>query len=99
MRAGAPVVVVGAGPSGLATSVYAASEGLDTVLLERWVSGGQAGTSSLIRNYLGFPRGLSGEDFEDIKRRRPSLDRLRSLTEGRATFSMLFHAYDTLQSS
>jgi thioredoxin reductase (NADPH) len=57
------LVIVGAGPAGLAASVYAASEGLSTVVLEPLVPGGQAGTSSLIRNYLGFPRGLSGEEL------------------------------------
>jgi thioredoxin reductase (NADPH) len=57
------VAIVGAGPAGLAAAVYAASEGLSTLVLERAVPGGQAGTSSLIRNYLGFPRGLSGEDL------------------------------------
>ena len=51
------VVVVGAGPAGLAAAVYGASEGLRTALLEREAFGGQAGTSSLIRNYLGFPAG------------------------------------------
>lgn len=56
----ADVVVIGAGPAGLATSVYAASEGLTTVTLEAEAIGGQAGTSSMIRNYLGFPRGISG---------------------------------------
>src|SRR3954451_19539715 len=54
------VVVVGAGPGGLAASVYATSEGLSTLVIEREAVGGQAGSSSLIRNYLGFPRGLSG---------------------------------------
>jgi thioredoxin reductase (NADPH) len=54
------VVVIGAGPAGLAASVYAASEGLSTVTLEGEAIGGQAGTSSMIRNYLGFPRGISG---------------------------------------
>jgi thioredoxin reductase (NADPH) len=54
------VAVVGAGPAGLAASVYAASEGLSTVVLEAEAVGGQAGTSSMIRNYLGFPRGISG---------------------------------------
>ncbi|MEP9382746.1 FAD-dependent oxidoreductase [Nocardioides cheoyonin] len=54
------VAVVGAGPAGLATAVYAASEGLSTVVLESEAIGGQAGTSSMIRNYLGFPRGISG---------------------------------------
>jgi thioredoxin reductase (NADPH) len=57
------VAVVGAGPAGLTAAVYAASEGLDTLVIEPEVPGGQAGTSSLIRNYLGFPRGVSGEDL------------------------------------
>jgi thioredoxin reductase (NADPH) len=54
------VAIVGAGPAGLSAAVYAASEGLSTLLLEREAFGGQAGSSSLIRNYLGFPRGISG---------------------------------------
>jgi thioredoxin reductase (NADPH) len=54
------VAVVGAGPAGLAVAVYAASEGLDTLVIEAQAVGGQAGTSSLIRNYPGFPRGVSG---------------------------------------
>ena len=54
------LVVVGAGPAGLASAVYASSEGLRTVVLESDAVGGQAGTSSMIRNYLGFPRGISG---------------------------------------
>ncbi|MGP3949899.1 FAD-dependent oxidoreductase [Streptomyces sp. 7N604] len=57
------VAIVGAGPAGLTAAVYAASEGLDTVLLERAVSGGQAGTSPLIRNYPGFPHGIAGGDL------------------------------------
>ena len=57
------VIIVGAGPAGLSAAVYAASEGLRTVLLEREAFGGQAGTSSLIRNYLGFPKGVSGADL------------------------------------
>jgi thioredoxin reductase (NADPH) len=57
------VAIVGAGPSGLSAAVYAASEGLRTVVLEPGVPGGQAGTSSMIRNYLGFPHGLSGADL------------------------------------
>jgi thioredoxin reductase (NADPH) len=57
------VVIVGAGPAGLAAAVYAASEGLATALLEREAFGGQAGTSSRIRNYLGFPRGISGAEL------------------------------------
>jgi len=54
------LAVVGAGPAGLAAAVYGASEGLSTVVLEAEAVGGQAGTSSMIRNYLGFPRGISG---------------------------------------
>ena len=54
------VAIIGAGPAGLSAAVYAASEGLSTLLLEREAIGGQAGSSSLIRNYLGFPRGISG---------------------------------------
>jgi thioredoxin reductase (NADPH) len=57
------VTIVGAGPAGLAAAVYAASEGLHVLVLENEALGGQAGTSSLIRNYLGFPRGLSGADL------------------------------------
>jgi thioredoxin reductase (NADPH) len=57
------VAVVGAGPAGLAAATYAASEGLGTLLLEREAVGGQAGTTSLIRNYLGFPRGISGTEL------------------------------------
>jgi thioredoxin reductase (NADPH) len=54
------VVIVGAGPGGLAAAVYAASEGLDVLVLESTAPGGQAGTSSKIENYLGFPTGISG---------------------------------------
>ncbi len=54
------VCIVGGGPAGLAASVYAASEGLSTITIESEAIGGQAGTSSMIRNYLGFPRGISG---------------------------------------
>ncbi len=57
------VVVIGAGPAGLAASVYGSSEGLKTLLIERSAPGGQAGTSSRIENYLGFPTGLSGADL------------------------------------
>jgi thioredoxin reductase (NADPH) len=56
----ADVAIIGAGPAGLAAAVYASSEGLSTVVLEAEAIGGQAGTSSMIRNYLGFPRGISG---------------------------------------
>jgi thioredoxin reductase (NADPH) len=57
------VVIVGAGPAGLAAAVYAASEGLHTALMEQDAFGGQAGTSSRIRNYLGFPDGVSGTEL------------------------------------
>ncbi len=57
------LVVVGAGPAGLAASVYAASEGLDVLTVDALAAGGQAGTSSRIENYLGFPTGISGADL------------------------------------
>lgn len=57
------VLVVGAGPAGLATAVYAASEGLRTLVLDSYASGGQAGTSSKIENYLGFSSGISGAEL------------------------------------
>ena len=56
-------VVIGGGPAGLAAAVYGASEGLNTVVIEREAPGGQAGTSSRIENYLGFPSGVSGEEL------------------------------------
>ncbi|WP_210463702.1 FAD-dependent oxidoreductase [Rufibacter roseolus] len=57
------VVLIGAGPAGLAGAVYGASEGLKTLLIDKKAPGGQAGTSSRIENYLGFPNGLSGSDL------------------------------------
>ena len=66
------LVIVGGGPSGLAAAVYGASEGLKTVLVEREAPGGQAGQSSRIENYLGFPSGLSGGDLA-----RRALDQAR----------------------
>jgi thioredoxin reductase (NADPH) len=57
------LVVIGAGPSGLAAAVYGASEGLDVLVLETGSPGGQAGSSSRIENYLGFPTGISGQDL------------------------------------
>lgn len=57
------LAIIGAGPAGLAAAVYGASEGLKTVVLDAEAPGGQAGTSSLIENYLGFPRGVSGSDL------------------------------------
>lgn len=64
------VVVVGGGPAGLAAAVYGASEGLKTVLIERTATGGQAGQSSRIENYLGFPDGLSGSQLAERARRQ-----------------------------
>ncbi|MEP7342128.1 MAG: FAD-dependent oxidoreductase [Acidobacteriota bacterium] len=57
------LIIIGGGPAGLAAAVYGASEGLRTVMVERQAPGGQAGTSSRIENYLGFPSGLSGADL------------------------------------
>ena len=56
-------MIVGAGPAGLAAAVYGASEGLRTIVVEREAPGGQAGTSSRIENYLGFPSGVSGDEL------------------------------------
>jgi thioredoxin reductase (NADPH) len=62
--------IYGAGPAGLSAAVYAASEGLQTVLVERHAVGGQAGTSSLIENYMGFPDGISGADLAERARQQ-----------------------------
>jgi len=67
-------VIVGAGPAGLAAAVYGASEGLRTLLLDRHAPGGQAGTSSRIENYLGFPNGVSGSDL--TRRAKKQAERL-----------------------
>ena len=64
-RAAHDLVVVGAGPGGLAAAVYAASEGLSTVVLDAFATGGQAATSSQIENYLGFPAGITGGELAD----------------------------------
>jgi len=64
------LIVVGGGPAGLAAAVYGASEGLRTVLIERTATGGQAGQSSLIENYLGFPDGVQGRQLADRARRQ-----------------------------
>jgi thioredoxin reductase (NADPH) len=68
------VAIIGGGPAGLAAAVYGASEGLRTLLVEECATGGQAGTSSRIENYLGFPSGLSGDDLAD--RARTQAERL-----------------------
>jgi thioredoxin reductase (NADPH) len=57
------LIIVGAGPAGLAAAVYAASEGLDVLIIETLAPGGQAGSSSKIENYLGFPTGVSGQEL------------------------------------
>jgi thioredoxin reductase (NADPH) len=57
------LTIVGAGPAGLAAAVYAASEGLRAVTIEAVAPGGQAGTTSMIENYLGFPQGISGSEL------------------------------------
>jgi thioredoxin reductase (NADPH) len=62
--------IYGAGPAGLSAAVYGASEGLSTVLVEKEAVGGQAGTSSLIENYLGFPRGVSGAELAERARQQ-----------------------------
>src|SRR6516162_5612193 len=64
------LAVIGGGPAGLAAAVYGASEGLRTVLIERTATGGQAGQSSRIENYLGFPDGVSGSQLTDRARRQ-----------------------------
>jgi thioredoxin reductase (NADPH) len=64
-RAAYDLVVVGAGPGGLAAAVYASSEGLSTVVVDSLATGGQAGTSSQIENYLGFPAGITGAELAD----------------------------------
>nr|BFE87600.1 hypothetical protein GCM10020093_102010 [Planobispora longispora] len=64
------LIVIGGGPGGLGAAVYGASEGLRTVLVEQHASGGQAGQSSRIENYLGFPDGVSGSQLADRARRQ-----------------------------
>ncbi len=74
------LVIIGAGPSGLAAAVYGASEGLDVLVLETSLPGGQAGSSSRIENYLGFPTGISGQELQlgHTTRRRSSARRCLS---------------------
>lgn len=62
--------IYGAGPAGLSAAVYAASEGLSTVLIERSAVGGQAGTTSMIENYMGFPEGINGADLAERARQQ-----------------------------
>jgi thioredoxin reductase (NADPH) len=74
------LVVVGGGPAGLGAAVYGGSEGLRTVLVERRATGGQAGTSSRIENYLGFPDGVSGEQLTERARRQAQKFEVEMLT-------------------
>ena len=64
------VLILGAGPAGLSAAVYASSEGLSTLLIEKYAVGGQAGSSSLIENYLGFPQGISGVELAELARQQ-----------------------------
>src|SRR5712671_2414720 len=64
------VSIYGAGPAGLSAAVYAASEGLSTVLIERSAVGGHAGTTSMIENYMGFPQGINGADLAERARQQ-----------------------------
>jgi thioredoxin reductase (NADPH) len=86
--AGSPfydVVVVGAGPAGLGSAVYAGSEGLRTLLVEKAATGGQAGQSSRIENYLGFPRGLSGAELAQRARDQAVRFEVEILTASQCT--------------
>ena len=79
------LVVVGGGPAGLGAAVYGASEGLRTLLVERHATGGQAGQSSRIENYLGFPDGVSGAQLTDRARRQAAKFGAEILTTGEVT--------------
>ena len=79
------LVVVGGGPAGLGAAVYGASEGLRTLLVEKYATGGQAGQSSRIENYLGFPDGLSGGQLTDRARRQALKFGAELLTTGEVT--------------
>ncbi|HEX8260285.1 MAG TPA: FAD-dependent oxidoreductase [Rubrobacteraceae bacterium] len=80
------LLIIGAGPAGLAAAVYGASEGLDTMVVEGEAVGGQVGTSSLIRNYLGFPQGISGAELAEQAAEQAWLFG--------ATFAYMTHATD-----
>jgi glycine/D-amino acid oxidase-like deaminating enzyme len=77
------VAVVGAGPAGLATAVYAASEGLSVAVLDARAFGGQAGASARIENYLGFPTGISGQASDRARLRSDAEIRCRGDDPGR----------------
>jgi thioredoxin reductase (NADPH) len=90
------LVIVGGGPAGLAAAVYGASEGLRTVMIEREAPGGQAGTSSRIENYLGFPVGLSGGDLARRAVTQAKRFGVEILTPQEATGIRLQHPYRTI---
>jgi thioredoxin reductase (NADPH) len=83
-RAEYDLAIYGAGPAGLSAAVYGASEGLRTVLIERYIVGGQAGTSSKIENYLGFPNGIRGADLAEAARLTAIIRKRRNLNSGRS---------------
>lgn len=89
----ADVAIVGAGPAGLAAAVYAASEGLKTVVLESYAPGGQAGSSSLIENFFGFPTGVSGGDLTWLAQLQAYRFGARFSTPSQA-LSLLYHGGD-----
>ena len=80
-------VVIGAGPAGLAAAVYGASEGLRTIVIEREAPGGQAGSSSRIENYLGFPAGVSGDELASARSSRRAAWARRSWSRARSPAS------------
>jgi thioredoxin reductase (NADPH) len=91
------VVVVGAGPAGLGAAVYAASEGLSTVLVDSVVIGGQASTSSRIENYLGFPAGISGAELAERASIQATRFGARTVVPGTATALSLEEGYHVLE--
>src|SRR5437899_1850774 len=93
------LIVIGGGPAGLGAAVYGASEGLRTVLVERTATGGQAGQSSLIENYLGFPDGVSGAQLTDRARRQATKFGAELLTARQVTALEVRGAARTLRFS
>src|SRR6266852_3580227 len=84
-RAEYDLAIYGAGPAGLSAAVYGSSDGLKTVLVERWAIGGQAASSPRIENYLGFPEGTSGAQLaERARASRPTSSARRSCSRARA---------------
>ncbi len=92
------LAIVGAGPAGLAAAVYAASEGLNTVVLENYAAGGQAGSSSLIENFFGFPTGISGGDLTYRAQLQAYRFGAKFSTPSQA-LSLLFHDGDAYRAS